>query len=122
VDRADRVHDGRILPVELGGVFQHPRIVEGCRERQVGRRRHSAIPIGDDQRQPQGAYLLAQPQQRLRLRPRVRIVEASEYAGVESAGGGRIGLEVPDDEETGPEAEAGQHGDQEHGDRGCDLA
>ena len=122
VDRADRIHDGRVLAVELGGVLQHPRIVQRGLERQVGRRRHAAAPVGDDQREAQRPNLLAQPQQRFRLRAGVGVVEAAEDAGVEPARGGRVGLEVADDEETGPEAQTGQHGDQEHGHRRRDLA
>ena len=89
-------------------------IVERRLERQVGRGGDAAGPIRDHQRQSQGPHLLAQAEQRLRLRAWPRIVEAAEHAGVEPAGRRRVGLEVAEDEQAGAEAQAGKQSDEHH--------
>ena len=95
-----RVHDRRVPAVEPGRVRPHARVVERRLEREVGGRGHPPGRVGHHQRQPQRPHLRAEPQQRLGLGARPRIVEPAEHAGVEPAGGGRVGPEVAEDQEA----------------------
>ena len=115
VHRADRlVHDRRVHPVEPGRIGQEPRIVERRLEGKVRGRGDLPAPVGHHEREPQRTHLLAQAEQRLGLGPGPRIVESAEHAGIEAAGGGRVGLEVLDDEQARAEAEAGEQGHEHH--------
>ena len=84
----------------------------GGKVRRLG---HAPRGVGHHEWQPERAHLLPELEQRGAFGAGAGAAQAFEDAGVEAAGGPRIGLEVPGDQHPGPQAETGERRHEQHG-------